>query len=91
MAEQQWTVAAMQQAADAIYSELAAQCQTEMQRWCVREIADLRVSQLQLQQALRISHQTGQEAARLAQEAAAQHRVQIEALSRRLEALERKA
>ena len=95
MAEQKgpdplWTAERMQAAIAKIYSEYAPHCKTELGLMFARDIATVIAQQFQLFEAFGVSRRTDTAAADLAREVAEQHRIQISALSRRLEKLEQR-
>ena len=84
-----WTEATMQAKADELFKELEAMCTTPLERRLARDNANLHVAIWQIHEALAANSYASGQAARLARETAAVHRVQGAAFSERLEQLER--
>ena len=85
-----WTAEKLHAVAEKIYSEYAPHCKTELGLMFARDIATVIAQQFQLFEALNVARRTDTAAADLAREVAEQHRIQISALSRRLEKLEQR-
>ena len=95
MAEQKgpdplWTAERMQAVIAKIYSEYEPHCERELDRMIARDMATVIAQIFQLGEAYAVSRGTDTAAADLAREVAEQHRIQISALSRRLEKLEQR-
>ena len=95
MAEQKgpdplWTAERMQAVIAKIYSEYEPHCERELDRMFARDMATAIAQIFQLGEAYAVSRRTDTAAADLAREVAEQHRIQISALSRRLEKLEQR-
>jgi len=87
----QWTAAEVRRSADALYLAMAEHLSTTGEHLLAKDLAALMAQCMQFAEALEIQHRTLNETARLATDVAACHRVQMRALSQRLEALEGKA
>ena len=73
-----------------IFEEYAPHCKTELGLMFARDMATVMAQQFQIIEAIDVARRTDTAAADLAREVAEQHRIQISALSRRLEKLERR-
>ena len=85
-----WTTEKLHAVIEKIYSEYEPLCKTDLGRMICRDIATLMALVFQLSEAFGVSRRTDTAAADLAREVAEQHRIQISALSRRLEKLEQR-
>ena len=85
-----WTTEKVHAVIAKIYSEYEPLCKTDLGRMICRDIATLMALVFQLSEAFGVSRRTDTAAADLAREVAEQHRIQISALSRRLEKLEQR-
>ena len=85
-----WTTEKVHAVAEKIFEEYAPHCKTELGLMFARDIATVIAQQFQLFEAFGVSRRTDTAAAELAREVAEQHRIQISALSRRLEKLEQR-
>ena len=73
-----------------IAKEYEPHCERELDRMLARDVATVIAQLFQLGEAYEVSRRTDTAAADLAREVADQHRIQISALSRRLEKLEQR-
>ena len=85
-----WTTEKVHAVREKIYSEYEPHCKTDLGRMFARDMATVMAEQFQLFEALNVARRTDTAAADLAREVAEQHRIQISALSRRLEKLEQR-
>ena len=85
-----WTREKVHAVSEKIYSEYAPLCKTELGLMFARDIATLMALQFQMSEAFGVARHTDESAAKLAKDVADQHRIQISALSRRLEKLEQR-
>jgi hypothetical protein len=86
----QWTAEKVRSAADALYQALLPELATPGEHLLARDLAATQAQLLQFTEALEVQHRLLQESAQLAQDVAAAHRLQVRALSKRLEALEQR-
>jgi len=86
-----WTADEVRRSADALYLAMADHLNTTGEHLLAKDLSALMAQTMQFAEALEIQHRTLNETARLATDVAAAHRVQMRALSQRLEALEGKA
>ena len=85
-----WTTEKVHAVAEKIFEEYEPHCKTDLGRMFARDMATEMAQQFQLFEALNVAGRTDTAAADLAKEVAEQHRIQISALSRRLEKLEQR-
>ena len=85
-----WTTEKVHAVIAQIYSEYEPHCERELDRMLARDVATVIAQIFQLGEAYAVSRRTDTAAADLAREVAEQHRIQISALSRRLEKLEQR-
>ena len=85
-----WTTEKVHAVVEKIFEEYAPHCKTELGLMFARDMATVMAQQFQLFEAFSVSRRTDTAAADLAREVAEQHRIQISALSRRLEKLEQR-
>ena len=85
-----WTAEKLYAVIEKIYSEYAPHCKTELGLMFARDMATVMAQQFQLYEALSVARHTDESAAKLAKDVDDQHRIQISALSRRLEKLEQR-
>ena len=85
-----WTTEKVHAVREKIYSEYEPHCKTDLGRMLARDVATVIAHQFQLFEAFNVSRRTDTTAADLAREVAEQHRIQISALSCRLEKLEQR-
>ena len=85
-----WTTEKVHAVIEKIYSEYAPHCKTELGLMFARDMATVMAQQFQIIEAIDVARRTDTAAADLAREVAGQHRIQISALSRRLEKLEQR-
>ena len=85
-----WTTEKLHAVIEKIYSEYEPLCKTDLGRMICRDIATLMALFFQLSEAFGVARHTDESAAKLAKDVADQHRIQISALSRRLEKLEQR-
>ena len=95
MAEQKgpdpmWTTEKVYAVVEKIFEEYAPHCKTELGLMFARDMATVMAQQFQIIEAIDVARRTDTAAADLAREVAEQHRIQISALSRRLEKLEQR-
>ena len=86
----QWTAEAVRSAADALYQALLPELATPGEHLIAKDLAATQAMLLQFSEALEVQHKLLTESAQLAQDVAAAHRLQVRALSKRLEALEQR-
>lgn len=85
-----WTTEKIHAVVENIFEEYAPHCKKELGLMFARDVATVMAQQFQLFEALNDARRTDESAAKLAKEIADQHRIQISALSRRLEKLEQR-
>ena len=85
-----WTTEKVHAVVEKIFEEYAPHCKTELGLMFARDMATVMAQQFQIIEAIDVARRTDTAAADLAREVAEQHRIQISALSRRLEKLEQR-
>ncbi len=85
-----WTTEKVHAVVEKIFEEYAPHCKTELSLMFARDMATVMAQQFQIIEAIDVARRTDTAAADLAREVAEQHRIQISALSRRLEKLEQR-
>ena len=86
----QWTADKVRSAADQLYMALAPELTTPGEHLLAKDLAATQAQLLQFTEALEVQHRLLKESAQLAEDVAAAHRLQVRALSKRLEALEQR-
>ena len=85
-----WTTEKVHAVVEKIFEEYAPHCKTELGLMFARDMATVMAQQFQIIEAIDVARRTDTAAAELAREVAEQQRIQISALSRRLEKLEQR-
>ncbi len=86
-----WTAENVRNAAAALLQEMQPLLKTKGEHQLAKDLTNLMATQLQLTEALEVQHRMLQKTGQLAADCAAAHRLQVRALSQRLEVLEGKA
>lgn len=86
--EPMWTAENVRNAAAALLEEMLPKLQTEGEHQLAKDLTNVMACQLQLTECLELQHRMLQKTGQLAADCAAAHRLQVRALSQRLEVLE---